>query len=56
MQPIEIFKKYGFDPYALGSRRRDNFTNRLKNRLQEKMVSRIQEVKTVVDHQPKNYL
>ena len=30
MQPIEIFKKYGFDPYALGSRRRDNFTNRLK--------------------------
>lgn len=30
MQPIEIFEKYGFDPYALGSRRRDNFTNRLK--------------------------
>lgn len=30
MQPIEIFKKYGFDPYALGSRRRDNFTDRLK--------------------------
>ena len=30
MQLIEIFKKYGFDPYALGSRRRDNFTNRLK--------------------------
>ena len=30
MQPIEIFKKYGFDPYALGSRRRDNFTHRLK--------------------------
>ena len=30
IQPIEIFKKYGFDPYALGSRRRDNFTNRLK--------------------------
>ena len=30
MQPIEIFKKYGFDPYALGSRRRDNFTNNLK--------------------------
>ena len=30
MQPIEIFKKYGFDPYALGARRRDNFTNRLK--------------------------
>ena len=30
MQPIEIFKKYGFDPYALGSRRWDNFTNRLK--------------------------
>ena len=30
MQPIEIFKKYWFDPYALGSRRRDNFTNRLK--------------------------
>ena len=30
MQPIEIFKKYGFDPYALESRRRDNFTNRLK--------------------------
>ena len=30
MQPIEIIKKYGFDPYALGSRRRDNFTNRLK--------------------------
>ena len=30
MQPIEIFKKYGLDPYALGSRRRDNFTNRLK--------------------------
>ena len=30
MPPIEIFKKYGFDPYALGSRRRDNFTNRLK--------------------------
>ena len=30
MQPIELFKKYGFDPYALGSRRRDNFTNRLK--------------------------
>ena len=30
MQPIEIFKKYGFDPYALGSRRRHNFTNRLK--------------------------
>ena len=30
MQPIEIFKTYGFDPYALGSRRRDNFTNRLK--------------------------
>ena len=30
MQPIEIFKKYGFDPYALGSRRRDNFTERLK--------------------------
>ena len=30
MQPIEIFKKYGFDPYALGARRRDNFTDRLK--------------------------
>ena len=30
MQPIEIFKKYGFDPYALGSKRRNNFTNRLK--------------------------
>ena len=30
MQQIEIFKKYGFDPYALGSRRRDNFTDRLK--------------------------
>ena len=30
MQPIEIFKKYGFDPYVLGSRRRDNFTDRLK--------------------------
>ena len=30
MQPIEIFKKYGFDPYALGERRRNNFTSRLK--------------------------
>ena len=30
MQPIEIFKKYGFDPYALGARRRDNFTDCLK--------------------------
>ena len=30
MQPIEIFKKYGFDPYALGARRRDYFTDRLK--------------------------
>lgn len=30
MQPIEIFKKYGFDPYDLRSRRRDNFTDRLK--------------------------
>lgn len=33
MQPIEIFKKYGFDPYALGSRRRDNFTDRLKKQV-----------------------
>lgn len=30
MQPIEIFKKYGFDPYALGPKRRNNFTDRLK--------------------------
>ena len=30
MQPIEIFKKYGFDPYAFGARRRDNFTDCLK--------------------------
>ena len=28
IQPIEIFKKYGFDPYVLGLRRRNNFTNR----------------------------
>lgn len=25
MPPIEIFKKYGFDPYALGTKRRSNF-------------------------------
>ena len=30
MQPIEIFKKYGFDPYALGARRRNSLTDRLK--------------------------
>lgn len=36
MQPIEIFKKYGFDPYALGSRRRANFTDRLKKQTARK--------------------
>ena len=36
MQPIEIFKKYGFDPYALGSRRRDNFTDHLKKQAARK--------------------
>ena len=36
MQPIEIFKKYGFDPYALGSRRRANFTDRLKKQAARK--------------------
>lgn len=30
MPPIEIFKKYGFDPYALGAKRRSNFIQRLK--------------------------
>lgn len=30
MPPIEIFKKYGFDPYALGVKRRSNFIQRLK--------------------------
>ena len=30
MPPIEIFKKYGFDPYALGTKRRSNFIQRLK--------------------------
>ena len=36
MQPIEIFKKYGFDPYALGSRRRANFTDCLKKQAARK--------------------
>ena len=36
MQPIEIFKKYGFDPYAFGSRRRANFTDRLKKQAARK--------------------
>ena len=30
MTPSLIFKKYGFDPKELGSRRRDNFVQRLK--------------------------
>ena len=30
IQPIEIFKKYGFDPNVLGKQRRVNFTKRIK--------------------------
>ena len=34
MQPIEIFKKYGFDPNVLGAKRRNTFTERLKKQTQ----------------------
>ncbi len=30
VQPIEIFKKYGFDPHVLGKARRKSFVRRLK--------------------------
>ena len=34
IQPIEIFKKYGFDPNVLGAKRRNTFTERLKKQTQ----------------------
>ena len=34
IQPIEIFKKYGFDPNVLGKQRRVNFTKRIKKQVQ----------------------
>lgn len=34
IQPIEIFKKYGFDPNVLGAKRRNTFTNRIKKQVQ----------------------
>ena len=34
IQPIEIFKKYGFDLNVLGAKRRNTFTERLKKQTQ----------------------
>lgn len=34
MSPIDIFKKYGFDPDTLGERRRHNFVKRIKRQSQ----------------------
>lgn len=34
MSPIDIFKKYGFDPDTLGEQRRHNFVKRIKRQSQ----------------------
>ena len=49
MMPGNIFRKYGFDPLMLGSRRTDNFTHRVRKEAEERKDSRIQEAEILAD-------